>query len=361
MGSLYQRGKVWWVKYYRNGKAYRESSNSTKKMVAKKLLDRREGNIAKGKLPGIHFEKVTFDQLAEDFLRDYRINQRKSIKRAERSADVLKTFFEGYRVPEITTPKIREYVEERMQDDAANATINRELAALKRMLNLGRNQSPPLVDRVPYIPMLKENNVRKGFFEHAQFIALRDELPEYLKGLATFAYKVGWRHSEITNLTWTNVDRNQGIVRLEAGETKNDEARTVFLDDELREWIDCQWRLRKGQKTILPYVFPNARCNGKIKDFRTAWFTACKKAGIGRRLFHDLRRTAIRNMVRSGTPERVAMMISGHKTRAVFDRYNIVSDEDLKAAAKRQEKYLQKFTGTISGTIADFPQKKGAS
>ncbi len=105
MGSLYRRGNVWWVKYYRNGKSYRESSQSTKKMVAKKLMDRREGEISKGKLPGVHYEKVTFDQLAEDFLRDYRINRRKSIIRAEGSVERLKEFFEGYRVPEITTPK----------------------------------------------------------------------------------------------------------------------------------------------------------------------------------------------------------------------------------------------------------------
>jgi hypothetical protein len=99
----------------------------------KKLMDRREGEISKGKLPGVYYEKVTFDQLAEGFLRDYRINQRKSIKRAERSADVLNEFFEGYRVPDITTPKVNEYIEIRMQEEATNATINRELSALKRL------------------------------------------------------------------------------------------------------------------------------------------------------------------------------------------------------------------------------------
>jgi integrase len=325
----------------------------------KKLMDRREGEISKGKLPGVYYEKVTFDQLAEGFLRDYRINQRKSIKRAERSADVLNEFFEGYRVPDITTPKVNEYIEIRMQEEATNATINRELSALKRMLSLGIKQTPPLVERMPYIPRLKENNVRKGFFEHGEFVAIRKELPEYLKGFVTFAYTVGWRSSEITNLTWKNVDLNQGIVRLEAGETKNDDARTVFLDDGLKEVFQKQWRRRKDQNTLSPYVFPNYSGNGKIKDFRSAWFSACKTAGIGRRLFHDFRRTAIRNMVRSGTPERVAMMISGHKTRSVFDRYNIVNDADLKAASKRQADYLANFTGTISGTIADFPQKKG--
>ena len=74
-----------------------------------------------------------------------------------------------------------------------NATINRELAALKRMLNLGAVQTPPRVDRLPFIPMLKENNTRKGFFEHGDYLALRDTLPEHLKGFVTFAYKTGWR------------------------------------------------------------------------------------------------------------------------------------------------------------------------
>ena len=152
-------------------------------MVAKKLLDQREGEIAQGKVPGIHFDKVKYDDLSADFLTDYRINLKKSLERAEISATHLKKFFDGYRVPEITTSKISAYVEKRMEDGASNATINRELAALKRMLNLGAMSTPPKVDRVPYIPMLKENGVRKGFFEHSEFIALRNALPSYLRGM----------------------------------------------------------------------------------------------------------------------------------------------------------------------------------
>jgi hypothetical protein len=166
MGMIYQRGNVWWIKYSRNGRYYRESTKTTKKMVAQKLLERREGEIAQGKMPSILFEKVTFEELAEDFLRDYRINQKKTLARAERSVNHLKKFFEGYKATQVVTSRINEYVEMRIEEEAANATINRELAALKHMLNMGAKQTPPLVDRVPHIPMLRENNVRKGFFEH---------------------------------------------------------------------------------------------------------------------------------------------------------------------------------------------------
>jgi hypothetical protein len=132
-------------------------------MVARKLLDQREGEIAQGKIPGIHLDKVKYDHLSSDFLIDYRINQKKSLERAEISAAHLKKFFEGYRVPEVTTSQISAYVEKRMEDGASNSTINRELAALKRMLNLSAKCTPPKVDRVPYVPMLKEGNVRKDF------------------------------------------------------------------------------------------------------------------------------------------------------------------------------------------------------
>ncbi|MCK9276243.1 MAG: site-specific integrase [Syntrophales bacterium] len=358
MGSIFKRGNVYWVKYYRNGKPYRESSRSEKEAEAKRLLKKREGEISQGKLPGIYFDKVKFDELAQDFISDYRINGKKSLDRAERSLTHLKAAFEGMRAVEITTPRINKYVETRFEAGAAPATINRELSALKRMFSIGAKQTPPRVDRVPYIPMLKENNVRKGFFEHGEFLALREALPEYLHGFVTFAYKVGWRYSEICNLTWSHVDLAQGIVRLEAGETKNDEGRTVYLDEELLEIFTRQREAQKTNKCILPYVFPNTIRTDKIVDIRGSWNRACKDAKIGKRLFHDFRRTAVRNMVRSGIPERVAMMISGHKTRSVFDRYNIVSDTDLKLAAHKQDVYLKSQAGTISGTVQEIETKK---
>lgn len=355
MGAIYKRGAVYWIKYYRNGKPYRESAKSDKEMEAKRLLKKREGEISEGKIPGIIFDKVRFESLVEDFLQDYRITEKKSLARAERSANHLKESFKGMRVTNITSPAINRYIEKRIAEEAENGTINRELAALKRMFNLGAQQTPPKVDRVPHISMLKENNVRQGFFESGDFQALRTNLPDYLKSFVTFGYKTGWRYSEITGLKWSQVDLKENKAWLEAGTTKNDEARTVYLDSEMQSLFNDLWESRKAMmketSKISPYVFLNETGKDRIKDIRGSWKAACTKAQIGERLFHDLRRTAVRNMVRAGVPETVAMKVSGHKTRSVFERYNIVSDTDLILAAQTQETYLRAQSGTLTGTV----------
>ncbi len=180
------------------------------------------------------------------------------------------------------------------------------------IFSIGTQCSPPKVHNPPFIAKLKEAAPRKGFVEWGDFIALRDNLPDYLKGLCTFGYRTGWRISEITNLKWSEVDLNQNIVTLNPGETKNDEGRVVYLDSELKDILVKQWEARKKNAKILPYVFLNEEKTDRVKSFRKAWHSACTKAKIGSRLFHDLRRSAVRNLVRSGVPEGVAMRISGH-------------------------------------------------
>jgi integrase len=186
--------------------------------------------------------------------------------------------------------------------------------------------------------MLAENNVRTGFFDRESFDALRRHLPEAVQPVVTFAYVTGWRiKSEILPLQWRQVDLDAGTVRLDPGTTKNGEGRVIHLTTELRTVLEAQWAItdeyqRKHEK-ICAWVFHR---NGKqILTIRRCWDTAAKAAGCPGRIPHDLRRTAVRNLVRAGVPERVSMQLTGHKTRSVFERYNIVSDTDLIEAARK--------------------------
>ena len=126
MGMIYKRGKTYWIKYYRNGKPYRESAKSRKEADAKRLLKKREGEISQGKLPGIYFDRVTFDELAEDFLTDYKINSKKSLSAAENNVRHLREYFEGTRVTAITTPMIHAYMEYRSMDKEKVKALSKE-------------------------------------------------------------------------------------------------------------------------------------------------------------------------------------------------------------------------------------------
>jgi integrase len=317
-------------------------------------LRQRLGQISKGRFSGLRPERVRFEALAEDFLNDYRINGKRSLDKAERSVRHLHRFFGGMRAVDITTDKVRTYIGDRQDDAVSNAEINRELAALKRMFNLALQHSPPKVPQKPYIPMLQERNVRKGFFEHEEFIALRAALPLELRPVVTFAYYTGWRKEEVLTMTWERIDLQARTVRLDPGTTKNDEGRLIYLDGEL---FDILITVKHERDRLYPYCAEVFHRSGKgIKDFRAAWDSACQAVGLEGKLFHDFRRTAVRNMVRAGIPERVAQQISGHKTRSVFDRYHIVSDSDLREAAKRQASYVTQEMVTKTVTARDIEQ-----
>jgi integrase len=260
------------------------------------------------------------------------------------TADV-RSFIAARQRAEIVTGK----GDERKVRNPSNAEINRELATLKRIFTLAI-QGGKLLHR-PHIPMLRENNVRTGFFELEQFQAVRSRLPAAIQPVATFAYCTGWRiASEVLPLQWRQVSFTErtspeqliaGTVRLDAGTTKNGDGRVFPFTEELRDLLLEQKREAdrlKAGGVICPYVFhrSTSKTKGKkITSFIKAWRNACIAACCPGRIPHDLRRTAVRNLVRRGVPERVAMLMTGHKTRSVFERYNVVSSSDLAQAANR--------------------------
>ena len=221
----------------------------------------------------------------------------------------------------------------------ANATINRELAALKRMFNLGAQQSPPIVRQVPHVPMLQENNVREGFFTYEEYRSLLHHIPGHLKPVLMLGYKTGMRKEEILSLTWDQIDLKHNMLRLT--DTKTNETRNIPISKNLGKYLSWYPERNKLHGIDTKWVFLNRDLTNRIGDFRKSWITACTKAGLGKRLFHGLRRTAVRNMIRAGVPEKIAMAISGHKTRSVFDRYNIVDEKDLTKAMMQTENYLK--------------------
>jgi integrase len=333
-GSVYRRGKVFWISYYAKGEHICESSHSRDKGEAKRLLQQRLGELADGRFVGPRADRVAFEELAEDMVNDYKINGKKSLKDAQRTVRALSRFFGGRRAQSITPADISAYVLQRQAEGLTNGSINRELAGLKRMYNLGQQRGK--IIRKPHVAMLREQNARTGFFEWKEFQAVHAKLPEYLKAPMTFAYITGWRvRSEVLTLTWANVDLKAGTLRLEPGTTKNQEGRTIHMPDPLRKLLQDQHArnlvFQKDRGRIVSLVFHNE--GQAIRNYYKAWHKAARSAGQPGRIPHDFRRTAVRNMVLAGIPERVAMQMTGHKTRSVFDRYHIVSDGDLREAA----------------------------
>jgi hypothetical protein len=158
---------------------------------------------------------------------------------------------------------------------------------------------------------------------------------------------------EILGLTWRQVDFGASTVRLEPGTTKNREGRTFHFTPELRALLEAQRECTATAQAKTDRIIPNVfhRDGEPIKSFRGAWFTACESAGVPGRIFHDLRRTAVRNLERAGVPRSVAMKLTGHKTEAVYRRYAIVSDADLRDAAVKLAAIAGPGTGTTTGTV----------
>lgn len=271
MGCLYKRRQklpsgeyrelpTWWIKYYQGGRPVRESTGTTKETVARRLLRAREGDVEKG-IPIVpQMGKITFEDAADDLLNDYKTNGKHTRDDTERRIKLhLTPVFKGKRLISITTADIRAFAAARQEAGAKNATINRELSALKRMFTLAVQAGK--LHAKPHIPMLRENNTRTGFFEQSQFEAVCRHLPAPLRAVVTFAYLTGWRKSEILSLQWRQVDWNGRVVRLDPGTTKNREGRsfpfTVALEKLLSDQQQEHDRL-KAEGRIVPLVFHGA-------------------------------------------------------------------------------------------------------
>jgi len=338
---LYKRpdSPYYWMRWYVGGKLYRQSTRTRSKKHATLIAKKKEEELLRNE-GIIETETITLIDVIQIVIDDYKYNGKKTADKVkQRSNNLYKFFGEHKKITEINENDIDSYIKSRFDDGMKPSTINRELAVLKRGLNLLKKKH--FIGSVPYIKSLQENNVRTGFLEHHEYTSLIKNASKDIIPVIQFAYKCGWRKSEILKLQWSMVDIDNGIITLPpGGYTKNGKGRVYYLDDELKLLFKRLWNEHTISESKCPYVFLNRSMDGPMLDFRTAWKNSCERAGIGKKLFHDLRRTAARNLVRSGVPERVAMKITGHLTRSTFERYNLVSDTDIKQAALKQQEYL---------------------
>lgn len=357
--------------------------------------------------------------------RDYEINHKKSIVDIIGRWKHLQPAFGNCLAREFDSDRVQRYIVDRQKAGAKNATVNHELAVLKRIASLAlehlQTDDEKLIGaltRWSKIRKLKERNVRSGFVKDEQYEPLARETAArglWLRAMFEVAYSYGWRKSELLNMRVSQVDLTERTLTLRAGETKNDKARSVPMTDRvfdlLKEcvagksqddhvfsrparkgagtlfrfkhsrfwWMqyydhgkpfqestkledeEAARQLLKARMESLPAVQHHERIWKFAKDWTAATTAAgcprfcrnveCKKCNkelppsemkcplCGKRtqglLFHDLRRSGVRNMRRRGIPEKVAMQISGHKTRSVFDRYDITDGADLAAAVTK--------------------------
>lgn len=360
-GRIFQRKQRFWIAYYvkKDGRSVevRESAGQTEQ-DARKLLKQRQDELAAHRLgirrfQGPQQERITVLQLLTELERHYELQDLASLRRLRSHLKHIRQYFGNDRALAVTAFRLSAYMEFRQQQGAANATINRETEGLQRAFTLAKERD--LLSYVPSIKSLPEHNARQGFLERADFDALltrltvRGKADTDLQDYMAWCFFTGMRTGETKALTWADLDRETWTIRLHARDSKNRKGRAIPLENELKTLIE---RRIDARRLDCPYIFH--RKGRPMKTFYKVWKRACREAGLvstvqdqatGQPIEvypipHDCRRSAVRNMVRAGVNPDIARQISGHRTPAIFSRYNIISEADLRHAVQRTSAYL---------------------
>ncbi len=368
--GLYLRGSTWWIRYRGprpdgSWGVIRESSGGSDPRAAARLRDERireARNDRDGirKFVGARQRQVTVGALLDALEKHYETLRLKSLRQVKVHLEPVRAFFAFKRVSGVSRQAVAKYIEERREADISDTTIDRELELLRRAFTLAAEDERPLVAWIPKVPRLVKAhaNARQGFVERADFEKVRRELPgEVLKDIATWAYYSGMRRGEILALNWDGYDGK--AMRLAAADAKTGRARMIPLEG-LPELAEVMKRRLADRRPGCALVFH--RDGRPVGDFFTTWRRACERAKTRLFSIHDLRRSAVRNFVRAGVPERVCMQLSGHASRSIFDRYNIVSEKDLAQALEKRAAYEATLPKAAAGgdvRVREFKPRGG--
>jgi integrase len=385
-GRIFMRGSTWWVQFYVDGRQMRESSKTGDAMKAEKYLRGRLKEVHAHELDASkpfvsrHDKLRTIAELMDALKTDFRIRGKDSRQNLSNIARA-RADFGATRAISLTAEQVDRYIEDRLQMGDAKASVNRVTQLLGQAYKLAGLPAPRI--RRPS----EKGNARQGFFSESEIRRVIGNLPAELQDFALFGWLTGMRKGEIASLAWEDVDGD--VIRLRAENAKNGEARMIPLEGELAELIERRRAARQvkvdGIAMICSLIFHRDAL--AVMEFRKSWATACCSAGVGQlvcphclgevteklncagcnrtwkreklkyvgRLFHDLRRSACRNMLAAGVPQTIAMKISGHKTDSMFRRYAIVSETDLRTALQRMQQYLK----TVKENVIAMPSRGG--
>ncbi len=349
MGRVFRpkvRGRetaVWWLDYSVHGKRHRESAKTESKTEAQRMLRQRIGDRESGKLVG-RPERVTLAELRKLVETQYALDGNSSVARVHEAYGHLEAFFgaEARVLTEITSTRVDDYAKARLEEGRARATVNNELAQLRRGFRLAVKKG--LLAVAPVFDLPTPANARSGFFSTGDMAALMLELKGAVKAVVRFLSLTGWRRDEGRVLTRESVDWESEALRLDGAKTKSGEPRVFPFAKapELKELLEAQWKARDGL-----FVFhDNGECIG-VGKLRSQWVQGCLRAGLAtkdavtkkitvHRLVHDLRRTAARDMRRAGLAESDIMELCGWETREMFKRYCIKNEAALASAVAKR-------------------------
>jgi len=366
-GSIYQHTDGRWMySVMHAGRRLTKSLGTRDEDEAKKAMAKVRNNflgrIDRGDLEPSTSASVKLDEILDEYLAHIKANGNKSAHIIEGVLGKVRksSEFANRKVATLETKDFKSYRARLVAAGGKHSTANNHLAYIRAALKLETKQTPSRVGRVPHIPIVKVNNTRKGFLEYDDHETLLDCLPESLKALFVVAFHSGCRLGEVLAMRWEDVAWSNRIIKLPDSKTgdprnlpfwggieKHLKRQKAYRDAHYPEcahlffWLDEDVHLDHGGVRNTP---------GKpIADFRGSWGKAVKEAHKrnpnvrAALLFHDLRRSAVRVMVQeAGIPESQAMLISGHKTRSMLERYNIISLKNLQDAGAKLEEWRSK-------------------
>lgn len=332
MGSLYLRGKTWWMTFNRNGKQFRVSSGTDNKSIAKGKLKLEIQKAMSSSFIPPDKRKITIADLVTDLLAHFERVGKTAFKAdcKARWESRLRSTFQNMKCPDLGTAAMNVYRDTWVSAGKSHATVNRDLQVLRRAYRLAAECEPPKVERVPKFVLMKEDNARRIFISPEQVDQLRQAGGReglWARVLIEMAYMYGWRRGELLSLRVQDVNLGDGTIRLQT--SKNGDPREVPMTDAIKTLITPL--VIKGSPD--DRVFPDV-------DFRCLWRRLCKGIAVpGKRgiTFHDFRRTAARAKRSAGVSESTIMDMSGWRTSAMFRRYAIVDNTDKLDALRRQE------------------------